>query len=198
MRRNNRRALIFVYLLALLLVSLLLQNSPTPAAPLQWVIRVSALIGYACICGAILTSAFLRHMRRWFGRPFMQVHHILSVTGLVLVTLHPLAVAWQAGSLGVFVPAVGSWYAFFSLGGRPAWYLLAIGALAALFRAAIGPRWRLLHILNYVAFWLATVHGLLIGSSVQSLVMQVVFGAMALVVLWVLIRKRAPLVRRCT
>ncbi len=171
---------------AVLLLQLLYPN----AAPINWVIRTTALIGYFCVFGAILTSAYLRQVVRWFGRPFIKIHHILSLSGLVLVTIHPLAVAWQARSLRVFVPAVDSWYRFFALGGRPSWYLLGIATLAAVLRRTIGRNWRWLHTLNYLAFWLATAHGILIGSSVQNWPMRAVFGAMALIVLGVLLQKR--------
>jgi hypothetical protein len=174
----------------------LLQLLQPDAPPISWVIRIAALMGYFCIFGAIVTSAYLRQVVRWFGRPFIKIHHILSIAGLSLVTIHPLAIAWQALSLRVFIPAVDSWYRFFAFGGRTAWYLLGIGALAAVLRGAIGKNWKLLHILNYLAFWLATVHGILIGTNVQTWPMRVVFGAMALIVLGVFVQKRAIIRRR--
>jgi sulfoxide reductase heme-binding subunit YedZ len=133
-------------------VVVLLQLLQPDAPPIGWVIRIAALMGYFCIFGAIITSAYLRQVVRWFGRPFIKIHHILSIVGLSLVTIHPLAIAWQALSLRVFIPAVDSWYRFFALGGRPAWYLLGVGTLVAVLRGAIGKNWRLLHILNYLAF----------------------------------------------
>ncbi|MGD9245700.1 MAG: hypothetical protein PVH36_12260 [Desulfobacterales bacterium] len=83
-----------------------------------------------------------------------------------------------------------SWYKFFSLGGRPAWYLLGVGVLVGILRRRIGKNWRLLHCLNYIAFWLATVHGILIGANIQNWGMQLVFCVMALVVLGVFVKKR--------
>lgn len=97
-------------------------------------------------------------MVRIFGRPFVQVHHILSVTGLVLVTLHPLAVAWDYGNLGVFVPVSDSWTDFIRWGGRPAWYLFVVASLVAVLRTSFRQKWRVIHTLNYLAFFLATVH----------------------------------------
>ena len=73
--------------------------------------------------------------------------------------------------------------------------LLGIGVLAAVLRGTVGKNWRLLHYVNYVAFWLATVHGILIGSNVQSWVMRGVFILLALIVLGVLLHKRLGLPR---
>jgi DMSO/TMAO reductase YedYZ heme-binding membrane subunit len=196
MKKTGGLVYLGVIMSVVAVVVVLLQLLQPSATPVSWVIRIAALMGYFCIFGAILTSAYLRQVVRWFGRPFIKTHHILSIVGLSLVTIHPLAVAWQALNLRVFIPAVDSWYAFFALGGRPAWYLLGIGALAAVWRGAIGKNWKLLHGLNYLAFWLATVHGLLIGTNVQNWPMRVVFGAMALVVLGVFVQKRASIRRR--
>jgi sulfoxide reductase heme-binding subunit YedZ len=196
MKKTNGPVYLGVILFVSAVVVILLQLLQPNATPINWVIRTAALMGYFCIFGAIVTSAYLRQVVRWFGRPFIKIHHILSIVGLSLVTIHPLAVAWQALNLSVFIPAVNSWYAFFALGGRPAWYLLGIGALAAVLRGRIGKNWKLLHTLNYLAFWLATVHGILIGTSVQNWAMRVVFGAMALVVLGVFVQKRTRIRRR--
>jgi sulfoxide reductase heme-binding subunit YedZ len=195
MKKTGRLGYLGIIMLVVAIVVVSLQFLQPNATPINWVIRIAALMGYFCVFGAIVTSACLRQVVRWFGRPFIKVHHILSIVGLTLATIHPLAVAWQALSLSVFIPAVDSWYRFLALGGRPAWYLLVAGALAAVLRGVIGKNWRLLHTLNYLAFWLATVHGILIGASVQNWAMRVVFGVMALVVLGIWVQKRTS-VRR--
>jgi len=96
-----------------------------------------------------------------------------------------LAVAWNALDLTVFIPSTSSWFSFFALGGRPAWYLIGIASLVAAFRKRIGKNWKLFHYLNYLAFWLATVHGILIGANVQNVVMRALFVLLAVVVLGV-------------
>jgi sulfoxide reductase heme-binding subunit YedZ len=193
---KGRVAYLGVFVLVFAMVAVFLQFLQPGTPPIYWAIRIAALMGYFCVFGAIVTSAYMRQMVRWFGRPFLKVHHTLSVTGLILTTIHPLAVAWQALSLRVFIPAVDSWYGFFAFGGRAAWYLLGIGALVAVLRGAVGKNWRLLHYLNYLAFWLATVHGILIGANVQNWVMRLVFGAMASGVLGVFVQKRTRARRR--
>jgi sulfoxide reductase heme-binding subunit YedZ len=158
--------------------------------PLSWAIRTCALLGYLFVFLAVITSAYMREMVRMFGRPFVQVHHMLSVTGLVLVTLHPLGVAWDYGSPAVFVPLLDSWLVFLRMGGRPAWYLIAAASLAAVLRTSFRDRWRAVHMLNYLAFFLATGHALLVGTDFRSLISKVLAVAMALAVAGALIRKR--------
>jgi DMSO/TMAO reductase YedYZ heme-binding membrane subunit len=158
--------------------------------PLGWGIRAAALVGYLAIFLAVVSSAYMRELFLLLGRPFVRVHHILSVTGLVLVTLHPLGVAVRSSDLGVFLPKFSSLYLFFSLGGRPAWYLIGLAILAAVYRKRIKKSWRGIHYLNYVAFILATVHAILIGTDFVSPVMRAVAVVMALAVVWVFVQKR--------
>ncbi|MBN1935929.1 MAG: ferric reductase [Anaerolineae bacterium] len=180
-------AVIGAAVLALVIVLEAIQPNNTP---LDWVIRSAALLGYFCVFGAIVSSAYIRQMMQFFGRPFLRVHHIISIAGLVLITIHPLGVAWNALGLKVFIPDVSSWYAFLAYGGRPAWYLIGVASLVAALRKPIGKNWKLLHYLNYLAFWLATVHGILIGANVQNVVMRIVFVVLALIVLGVMVQKR--------
>jgi DMSO/TMAO reductase YedYZ heme-binding membrane subunit len=176
-------------LVSVVLVTLSIALQPF-GRPLDWVIRAAAMLGYLAVFLTAVTSAYMRELFQLLGRPFIKVHHVYSVAGLVLITLHPLAAALRSSSLLVFLPDFSSFYQFFSLGGRPAWYLIVAASLAALYRAAIGQRWRLIHYLNYVAFFLATVHAILIGTDFVSPVMKGIAILMALVVIWVLVRKR--------
>ncbi len=180
-------ALVGIVVLAISVGLVALQPYGTP---LNWAIRVAALSGYQAIFLAIVSSNYMRQMRQRFGRPFIKVHHALSIAGLSLVTLHPLLIAWDSLSLGVFVPRFDSWRVFLQLGGRPAWYLLGLASLAALLRRKIRRPWRVIHTLNYVAFWLATAHAILIGSSLQSMVTKAVAVLMALAVVAICIQKR--------
>jgi len=175
-------------LLAILLIALPLGQGY--GSVLQWLIRGAALLGYQLVFLSIVSSAYLRQMLRWFGHPFIRVHHIVSVTGLVLVALHFASVAWDSRSLSVFVPSIASWASFFTTGGRVAWILLALGLLAALLRKRIGQRWRVIHYLNYAAFLLASAHALLIGTNTQHLVVRIVVAAMCMAVAAVFVQKR--------
>jgi predicted ferric reductase len=154
------------------------------------------MLGYLSVFLAIVSSAYLRSLVRFFGRPFVQVHHVVSVTGLILITLHPLGVAWSSGTLRVFLPRFDSWAVFLQLGGRTAWYLIGIASLAALLRNALGRNWRMVHFLNYLAFLLATAHGVMIGTDFQSPVVRVVSVVMAVVVIGIFVQKRLASRRR--
>ncbi|MCU0521779.1 MAG: hypothetical protein MUF84_13940 [Anaerolineae bacterium] len=132
----------------------------------------------------------MRELTRYFGRPFPKVHHVVSVTALVALAIHATSVAWRAGTPAVFVPEVSSIRLFLSLGGRPAFWLIAITSLTALFRASIGKNWKTIHWLNYVAFLLGTVHALLIGPNFVHLGVRIVSIVMAVVLVTVFVLKR--------
>jgi len=138
---------VLVGCVALALVGSLVSMQPY-GTPLNWFTRGAALLGYLAIFLSIISSSTMRQLVRFFGRPFVRVHHILSVTGLILITLHPLGVAWSSASLRVFLPRFGSWLAFLQWGGPPAWYLIHIGSLAAVRRQSISRNWRTVHLLN--------------------------------------------------
>ena len=148
------------------------------------------MLGYLTIFLAIVSSAYMKWMTRFFGRPFVKVHHVLAVAGLVMITLHPLSAAIDALSLSVFLPRFDSWAVFFALGGRLAWYLIAAASLAAVLRRLVGRNWRVVHFLNYVAFLLGTVHAIMIGTDFQHTVVKVVAIVLALVVVAIFMQQR--------
>jgi DMSO/TMAO reductase YedYZ heme-binding membrane subunit len=181
----------------LIIAGVLLSLDPLQATEtaLSWVVRGAALLGYQFVFLAIISSAFMRPLIKFFGRSFVNIHHVLSITGLVLITLHPVTAAINAASLAVFVPRFASWRLFLSLGGRPAWYLIGVAALAAALRKPIGKRWRLIHYLNYVAFWLASIHASLIGTTFvgagpRYIILKVIIGILAAATVTTLIQKR--------
>jgi hypothetical protein len=165
---------------------------------LSWAIRTIALLGYLCVFITAGSSIYMRQLVRTFGRPFVQTHHIVAVTGLISLALHPLLVAWSFRSARVFVPVFDSWINFFRWGGRLAWYLIGIAALAGLLRTKrpLRQQWRTIHFLNYLAFILATTHAILLGSEFRSIAMKVVAGAMAAALVAAFVLKRLQRGRR--
>jgi hypothetical protein len=190
-KRKNTHYLVLWGLLVLALAAAIIALRPPPA-PIDWLIRGAALVGYMTIFTSILSSAYLVPLVRFFGRPFIKVHHVASITGLVAMLVHPIALAFKSGSLSVFVPRFDSLRIFLTLAGRVVWPLVAIAALAAWLRKPLGKNWRLVHYLNYLAFWLVTAHAILIGTNFQTWVMRGLAIVLALITVTVLVQKRIP------
>lgn len=174
-----------------LLVLLILYTLYRTPGPLSWsLVRAAALFGYGTLFLVIVSTEYLREMRRLFGKPFLTVHHILAVTALALVIIHPIAVALASRDVTVFVPQFTSLRTFFTLGGRIALYLIFIAVFAALLRACIKSFWRLIHWLNYVAFALAFVHSWLLGTNISTSALRFIWPVMAGLVLLIWVHKR--------
>ena len=188
-KSKNTWALILCGIVALLLtVGVVALDSLS--TPLDGVIRAGALMGYLGVFLTALSSNYMRELTRFFGRSFIKVHHIVSVTALVALTVHAVGVAWRSGSASAFLPSFASWEAFFRLGGRPAFWLLAVTSLTALFRTAIGKNWKVIHWLNYLAFILGTIHAQMIGPNFQHIGVRIASAIMALVLIGVFVWKR--------
>ena len=190
-KRKARNTWLFgvVGVVLLVLVAIVVWLGPGGPALYRF-IRVAALLGYSTVFLSILSSAYLRELVQLFGRPFIRVHHVISVTGLIVITAHPIAVAWQSGTLAVFVPKVSSLAGFLDWGGSVAWYLIGLAAVAALVRKSLKRSWRIIHYVNYLAFVLATVHAIRLGADVQQTYLMIITIVMALAVVAVFAQKR--------
>jgi len=166
------------------------------SASTEGVIRVAAVSGYLTIFLAVLSSNYMRELTRFFGRAFVRVHHVASLTALVALLVHAATVVWRAGSVSVVVPLLSSARAFFSQGGRPALWLILIAAAVALLRKKIGTQWKMIHRLNYLAFLLGTIHAQMLGRNFQHLAVRIVSAAMAASVVVVFVLKRRTEARR--
>jgi len=171
-------------------VAAAVQMALPAVTPMVAGIRFLALTGYLLIFCSIVSSAYMVELVQFFGRPFVRIHHVVSITGLALVTLHPMLVAVQSQSLGVFLPRFDSVRVFLQLGGRPAWYLIAVAVVAAFLRQRIGASWRTVHTLNYAAFALATAHANLLGGNFQWPLLRFVSWVLLGAALGVWIRRR--------
>jgi sulfoxide reductase heme-binding subunit YedZ len=154
------------------------------------VARTCALLGYLCVFVAAVSALYMRELFRFFGRPFVKVHHAVTVSGLILLALHGLMGVVNLG-LNVLIPKVSSWRLFFAWGGPVALYLIGIASLAALFRtSSLRKQWRYLHWFNYLAFFLATTHAILLGSEFRSAAMKVIPIVLALALVAAFVFKR--------
>ena len=191
MNKSTRGTLIVIALGAIVLLLAVVAIWLGPEGnPVHWIVRGAGMVGYVAIFLAIVSSAYMRELYRLLGRPFLWAHHVVSTSGLILIVLHPLALAIETASAAVFVPRFDSWLVFWQLGGRPALYLIAVGSLGALLRKSWRNGWRTVHMLNYVACLLGTVHAVLIGTDFGQPFLRLVPITMALVAVGVFIRKR--------
>ena len=159
-------------------------------SPLTTGIRIAGLTGFVALAGAMIMTLFLPEIYRNFGRPFLRIHHLFAVAGIILVTLHPVLLAIRVMTVAVFLPAFGSLYEFFALGGRLA-LILMYGALAGVFlRAAIPAGWRALHALMWVVLVLALLHGMLIGTDFREPLMGALFTTLTIAALGAFFAKR--------
>lgn len=156
----------------------------------NFVIRFGALFGFTSMFIATMMTPFVVQLYKIFGKSFVKMHHIYSIAGLILITLHPVAFAIFRLDITVFLPDFSSWYGFWSLGGRLALLLIYIAVIGALLRKKFMKNWRYIHALNYVALFLAYVHGILIGSDFQNLGILIIFTIMIILSFSVLIFKR--------
>ena len=186
---ENTWMLIAGVVLALSVAGAVVALDPLTAS-IEGVIRVAAVSGYLTIFVATLSSNCMRELTRFFGRGFVRVHHVASITALVVLLVHASIVAWRAGSVNVFVPLASPAQAFFRQGGRPALWLILIAAAVALLRKKIGKQWKTIHRLNYLAFLLGTIHAQMIGRNFQHLAVRFVSAAMAAGVVVVFVLKR--------
>ncbi|MCF7936683.1 MAG: hypothetical protein K9L28_10130 [Synergistales bacterium] len=159
--------------------------------------RAAGMLGYLFVFYAIVASAFKKQVFRLLGIPFMKVHHTFAVSGLLLMTVHPLFMAAELADPGLLAPRLDSLESFLTFGGHPAWALFVIAAAAAMLSRRI-PHWRALHQLTYPAFLLGTVHAVKIGTDVGVSPFREIALAMAAIVVAVWIGQRIQNYRRKT
>jgi DMSO/TMAO reductase YedYZ heme-binding membrane subunit len=171
------------------LFAIVLTVAQTPGPALWTLVRTLALVGFVTLFWAIVSSEYMRELRKVFGRPFLKIHHTLTVIAWVLIVAHPASYAALAGSADVFVPIFTPLNSLLQWAGRPALYLFGLATLAGLLRKSVKAYWKYVHKLNYVAFLLVFVHAWLIGTDLSSTLLRILWAAMAAVVLWFALRK---------
>ncbi|NHJ41064.1 MAG: hypothetical protein FK731_13615 [Asgard group archaeon] len=147
------------------------------AAEFRTFYRLFALLGLVAMYISAILTPFQRELYRIFKQPFQKIHHTSAITGLALVTAHPIMFAIEQAILvnpstgaAVFLPKFDSAYNFWSLAGRPAFYIIYIAVVAFFLKKIWKQGWRWLHALNYIALLFATIHGIIIGSDFYNFV----------------------------
>lgn len=139
---------------------------------------------------AALMTPFAAELYKLFGKSFIKIHHIFAISGLILITLHPVTLAIYTANPFVFLPRFDSWIIFWELAGRPALILIYVGAAAGGLRNIYKNSWKKFHNLLYVALFFGLIHGTLIGSSFKNIFVTVVFYLLFLSVMLAFFYKR--------
>jgi methionine sulfoxide reductase heme-binding subunit len=155
--------------------------------------RITGLMGIISLFVAIILSSLVKQSKQIFGVAYLKVHHFFSIMGLVLITLHPIIMAIDFGTTGIFIPNFSSWNAFLTNGGRLAIYLIYIATLSAILRRNIAKYWRYFHALLYPAFLLGAIHAMFQGSDLRSISLYTLFVIMIALVIVNFICKRYQL-----
>ncbi len=146
-------------------------------SPLGVAIRLFGLYGFLMIAVALMLTPFLSAVYRTFGRPFLKIHHFFAISGIVLITLHPVSFAVLVMTPVVFIPSIQSWIDFWVNAGRAALIVLYVAVIAVLLRRRIR-HWRYLHALMYLVLLLAIVHANLIGTDFVNTGIRVIYDSL--------------------
>jgi len=177
MNLNKKSVSLISVNFGLLLIILILLLFTPILNPFDFFIRFAALIGYASMFLATIMTPFMVELYKIFGKPFIKQHHLYSILGLILITIHPIAFAISVLDISVFIPVFYPWIEFWNLAGRPALILIYISVIAAILRKKI-KQWKWIHVLNYIALFFGYVHGVLIGTDFQNLGIFIIFTVM--------------------
>ncbi len=194
-KRNGWLLLLGILLLYILVTVLAFFTAFTD--PVDFVIRLCALYGFMALAIASAMTPFLKEITVLFGRPFIRIHHLFAIFGLVFATLHPVFFAIQQMDLAVFIPRFDDWYTFWSLAGRPALYIIYIVTAAALLRLMVPRYWRYFHMLIYVVLIFVIVHAnLLPGTDFQNLGILIIMNVLFVIAFAAFFLKRYQTYRR--
>ncbi len=156
---------------------------------LQMIDRISGLFGYLFLFLALLSSEYMKQIKKIFGKGFIKVHHQLGRLSVLLMLIHPIAFAFEKGSVLVFVPVFSPLEQFLELAGRPALYILLIGIFAGVYRKKMVKSWKKFHYLIYPGFFMVFIHAWFIGTDLQYPLMQALWVSMLLIAVGVFVHK---------
>jgi sulfoxide reductase heme-binding subunit YedZ len=193
----TRQGYVIAALILLLFAAVNALALSTPAdSPLWLVLRLCALNGYLALAIAAMLTPFLAKVGRTFGKPFIRVHHVFAIAGLILVTLHPVLLAVLLSNPLVFLPTGTSPWAVNA--GRFALLLIYAALVGALLRTRTR-QWRYLHALVYAVLLLGFLHGSSVGtdfagSGIRALYTLLFAGVVLTLVvsLWRKARRASP------
>lgn len=161
-----RKDLLFFSIIVLFAIAVsLLAFFTSYRNPFNLSVRLFALNGFIALSIAAIMTPFLKEITLLLKRPFLRIHHYFAAAGLVLITLHPIALAIQLTNPAVFLPNLSSFHLFLLYGGRQALIIIYIALIAVLLRRKAIAYWRPFHALMYLALFFGVVHANLSGTD---------------------------------
>lgn len=152
-------------------------------------IRVTGLLGLASLFISVIFSDFFIEIDENKKKKLLY-HHLFSIMGIILITLHPFLLAIDKADFGVFLPKFDSWTVFWELAGRPSLILLYIGFVSGVLIRLYNKSYKMVHIIVYIALLFGLVHGYLIGTDFQNPFVTIVFALLFLIAMYIFIHKR--------
>ena len=171
---------LFIFILIcpyILVFCIMVQTGPVD--PLNTALRFCGLFGFLSLSLGVFMNLLKKELKTILGQPFINIHHIFVLTGLILITLHPVIFALSIGTLSFFIPDFTSFPSFSINIGRIAIILIYIGFLAALLRTVLKRKWVTIHRIVYLAFVLAIIHANLIGEDLSNPVIRILYDGIA-------------------
>jgi hypothetical protein len=186
---NKNRNLFIAVCLFLFLALIVLSFKFAYGDIYKYSVRVTALIGFASLFFSVIFSGFFEEFDK-NGKKVLLYHHIFALIGIILITLHPLLLAFDKSDFTIFVPRVDSWLVFWELGGRPSLILLYVGFISGILIRLYNKSYKLLHIITYISLIFGFIHAYLIGTDFQNPFITIVFVLLILIMIYILIDKR--------
>ena len=152
-------------------------------------IRVTGLVGFASLFASVIFSDFFIEIDEC-GKKKLLYHHLFSIIGIILITLHPILLAIDKADFSIFFPKFDSWVVFWELAGRPSLILIYIGFVSGVLIRLYKKSYKMVHVIVYIALFFGLVHGYLIGTDFHNPFVTIVFVLLFLISMYIFIDKR--------
>ena len=135
--------------------------------------RASGFVAYVLLWGSVIWGLLLSSGmgRRWMRPPqLLEAHQFLSTAAVGFASFHGLVLMGDRYMsfpfTAIVVPFASSYEPLLVAGGQIGFWLCVLLIVSFHVRRRIGGRaWRRLHYASFAAFWMAFIHGLLLGSD---------------------------------
>jgi len=173
----------------------------TDLSQVTWAVaRAGGFLAYGLLTVSVVFGLLLGlgwKTRRWTRFVTTETHRFITLVGLVFIVIHGVALALDPfigfSPLEVLVPGLSHYRTLYVALGIIGGYLaIAIWASEYL-RSRIGYRWwRRFHVLAFVAWALATLHGIATGSDTRTPWAIAIYGISVALVVGLLVLRLRP------